>query len=153
MVTVGRDVEDGRHNFDGDLNKVSSSTRILGDGEVTVLAEAATTLPDAAPGGISRSLPGSAVAPGDEFSVTINNVGLADGFGEVMETLPEGFSYVEDSASSDTPNAAISGEVSEVSDQIVTFTLVFVDSFTYMVTVGPGRGRMGLMPSQVSWIR
>ena len=39
------------------------------------------------------------MARGGEFSVTINNVGLADAFGEVMETLPEGFSYVEDSAS------------------------------------------------------
>ena len=31
------------------------------------------------------------MARGDEFSVTINNVGLADAFGEVMETLPAGF--------------------------------------------------------------
>ena len=133
-VTVGPDVEDGRYHFDGDLNKLSGSTSILGDDEITVLAEAATTLPDVTPGDISRSLPGSSVARGDEFSVTINNVGLADGFGEVMETLPDGFSYVEDSASSDTPNAAISAAVA---DQIVTFTVVAVDSFTYKVTVGP----------------
>ena len=55
----------------------------------------------------SRSLPEDSLMQGDEFSVTINNVGLADGFGEVEETLPEGFSYVEGSASSDTANAAI----------------------------------------------
>ena len=134
MVTVGPDVEDGRYHFDGDLNKLSGSTPILGDDEITILAEAATTLPDATPGDISRSLPGSSVAPGDEFSVTINNVGLADGFGEVMETLAAGFSYVEDSASSDTANAAISAAVA---DQTVTFTLVAVDSFTYKVAVGP----------------
>ena len=132
-VAVGQDVADGRYLFDGDLNKLSGSTPIEGDNEVTVEAEAATTLPDAAPGDNSRSLPGSSVAPGDEFSVTINNVGLADGFGEVMETLPAGFSYVVDSASSDGPNAAITAAVA---DQTVTFTFVAVDSFTYKVAVG-----------------
>ena len=137
MVTVGPDVEDGRYHFDGDLNKLSSSTQIEGDDEIRVMAEAAT-LSDATPGDISRSLPGSSVAPGGEFSVTIDNVGLADGFGEVMETLPTGFSYVEDSATSDTANAAISAVVL---DQTVTFTLVAVDSFTYKVTVGVRRGR------------
>ena len=50
--------------------------------------------------GISRSLPAGPVAPGDEFDVTINNVGLADGFGSVVETLPAGFSYVDGSATS-----------------------------------------------------
>ena len=53
----------------------------------------------------------------------------------MVETLPAGFSYVADSVSSTTPNAAIDGEVS---DQTVTFTFVAVDSFTYMVTVGSG---------------
>ena len=148
MVTVGPDVEDGQYQFDGDLNKLSGSTPIEGDDEVTVLAEAAT-MPDVMPGGVSRSLPGSSVARGGEFSVTINNVGLADGFGEVAETLPDGFSYVEDSASSDTANAAISAAVA---DQIVTFTLVAVESFTYNVTVGSGRGRMVSIPSPVSWL-
>ena len=125
-VAVGQDVADGPHSFSGVLAKLSGDKTIGGDSRVTV----ATT---ATPGGISRSLPGSSVAPGDEFSVTINNVGLADGFGEVMETLPAGFSYVVDSASSDGPNAAITAAVS---DQIVTFTLVGVDSFTYKVAVG-----------------
>ena len=48
----------------------------------------------------SRSLPEDSLMQGDEFSVTIDNVGLADGFGEVVETLPKGFSYVEGSVSS-----------------------------------------------------
>ena len=126
-------MEDGRYHFSGDLNKLSGSTPVRGDDEMTVMAEAATTLPDAMPGDISRSLPGSSVAPGDDFSVTINNVGLADGFGEVVETLPAGFSYVVDSASSDGPNAAITAVVA---DQTVTFTFVAVDSFTYKVAVG-----------------
>ena len=62
--------------------------------------------------GISRSLPAGPAAPGDVVVVTINNVGLADGFGDVVETLPAGFSYVDDSAASDTPNAAIGAVVS-----------------------------------------
>ena len=62
---------------------------------------------------IGRSLPSDSLMQGDEFSVTINNVGLADGFGELVETLPEGFSYIDSSASSDGPNAAISAVVSK----------------------------------------
>ena len=84
--------------------------------------------------GLSRSLPAGPVAPDDAFAVTINNVGLADGFGEVVETLPAGFSYVDGSATSTTPKAAIDAEVS---GQVVTFTVVGVDSLTYKVTVGP----------------
>ena len=48
--------------------------------------------------GVSRSLPAGPVAPGDELEVTISNVGLADGAGVAVETLPAGFSYVDDSA-------------------------------------------------------
>jgi hypothetical protein len=73
------------------------------------------------------------VARDGEFPVTINNVGLADGFGSVVETLPDGFSYVDNSAASTTPNAVIDDEVD---GQTVTFTLVAVDSFTYRVRVG-----------------
>ena len=93
-VAVGPNVEDGTYPFSGVLQKLSGDEDISGDDEVVVRAEA-TALPDATPGDISRSLPGSSVAPGDEFSVTINNVGLADGFGEAVETLPAGFSYVD----------------------------------------------------------
>ena len=92
-------------------------------------------IPVAAQAGISRSLPTGPVAPGDVVVVTINNVGLADGFGDVVETLPAGFSYVDGSAASDTPNAAIGAVVSGLT---VTFTVVGVDSFTYEVTVGSG---------------
>ena len=35
---------------------------------------------------VSRELPTTPVAAGDEFVVTINNVGLADGFGKIEET-------------------------------------------------------------------
>ena len=141
MVTVGSDVADGEHTFSGVLEKLSGDETIA-DSSVMVEAGATTTPPMATttpptatttPGGISRSLPAGPVAPDDEFVVTINNVGLADGFGSVMETLPTGFNYVDNSAASPTPNAVIDAEVS---GQTVTFTVVGVDSFTYMVTVG-----------------
>ena len=80
-------------------------------------------------------MPTGPVAPDDEFTVTINNVGLADGFGLVVETLPGGFSYVEGSAVSTDANASIG---TEVAGQTVTFTVIGVDSFTYKVTVGSG---------------
>ena len=53
--------------------------------------------------------------------------------GQVVETLPAGFSYVEDSAASTGANAVIDAEVD---GQTITFTVVGVDSFTYRVTVG-----------------
>ena len=125
-VTVGSDVADGEHTFSGVLEKLSGDETIA-DSTVTVGGPAPT------PGGLSRSLPAGPVARDGEFPVTINNVGLADGFGEVVETLPDGFSYVDNSAASTTPNAVIDDEVD---GQTVTFTLVAVDSFTYRVTVG-----------------
>ena len=121
------------------MNKVSGDEAIGGDSSVTVDA---TT-----PGGVSRSLPTGSLTRGGEFSVRISNVGLADGFGEVSETLPAGFSYVEDSASSDTASAAISDAVA---DQTVTFTLVGVDSFTYKVAVGSDSRSMANIPSPAS---
>ena len=140
MVTVGSDVADGEHTFSGVLEKLSGDDTIA---DSTVMVEAGTmpepspeTPPPTAtptPGGLSRSLPAGPVTPDDEFTVTINNVGLADGFGSVVETLPAGFDYVDNSAASTTPNAVIDDEVD---GQTVTFTLVAVDSFTYRVTVG-----------------
>ena len=90
------------------LKKLSGDETIA-DSSVTVEADTTTPEPSS---GISRSLPAGPAAPGDVVVVTINNVGLADGFGDVVETLPAGFSYVDDSAASDTPNAAIGAVVS-----------------------------------------
>ena len=125
-VTVGSDVSDGEHTFSGVLSKLS--------GDETI-ADSTVTVGEPAPpaGDLTRSLPEGPVAPDDEFAVTMNNVGLADGFGSVVETLPAGFSYVEGSAASTDANAVIEAEAD---GQTVTFTLVGVDSFTYRVTVG-----------------
>ena len=133
-VTVGSDVADGSHTFSGVLKKLSGEETIA-DSSVTVEAETTTPGPSS---GISRSLPAGPVAPDDVVVVTINDVGLADGFGDAVEELPAGFSYVVGSADSNTPNAVIDAVVSGqvVSGQTVTFTMVGVDSFTYEVTVG-----------------
>ena len=85
--------------------------------------------------GVSRSLPAGPVAPGDEVEVTISNVGLADGVGVAVETLPAGFSYVDDSAVV-TNGGSQAGIGAVVSGQTVSFRLVSVDSFMYKVAVG-----------------
>ena len=48
-------------------------------------------------------------------------------FGRVVETLPDGFSYVEESVSPDSVRAAVNG-------QEVTFTLLGEETFSYGVT-------------------
>ena len=143
-VTVGSEVADGPHTFSGSLEKLSGDDDI-GDSTVTVEAGTTTTppaetttpepSPTTTPTGVSRSLPAGSVASGDEFEVTINNVGLADGFGTVVETLPAGFTYVDGSAASTTPNATVDAIVS---GQVVEITVVAVDTLTYRVTVGSG---------------
>ena len=134
-VAVGSEVGEGQHTFSGVLEKLSGDEPIGGDDNVTVEV-GATTPPRTTPGGVSRSLlPAGPVAPGDELEVTISNVGLADGVGSAVETLPAGFSYVDGSAAvtSSAPRAGIGAAVSR---QTVTFSLVAVDSFTYKVAVG-----------------
>ena len=145
-VTVGSDVAaDVPHMFFGVLNKLSGTDTIGGDAEITVVEADTTPPPDmttpppdttTTPPGISRSLPAAPVSPDSEFTVTINDVGLAEGFGEVVETLPTGFTYAPDSATSTTANAVAVIDVDDTVVGKVTFTLVGVDSFTYDVTVG-----------------
>ncbi len=130
-VTVGSGVANGQYTFSGVLQKLSGDDDIP-DTSVTVAAGATTT---PTPTGVSRSLPAGSVARGDEVEVTINNVGLADGFGTVVETLPAGFAYVDGSAASTNPGATVGAEVS---GQVVSITVVGVDTLTYRVTVGSG---------------
>ena len=95
-VTVGSNVGDGQHTFSGVLEKLSGTETIGGDTTIMVGADTTTTPPDTTtPGAVSRSLPAGPMSPDDEFTVTINNVGLADGVGQVVEMLPAGFSYVD----------------------------------------------------------
>ena len=133
-VMVGSAVADGSHAFSGVLEKLSSTTTIAGDGSITVEASDTPDVPTTPVGDASRVLPTSRVAQGTEFAVTINNVGLADGIGQIEETLLAGFTYVDGSAASTTPNAAI--DDGDAVTGVITFSLVAVDSFTYRVMVG-----------------
>ena len=143
-VAVGSEVGEGQHTFSGVLQKLSGDEPIGGDDSLTVEAgattpepETPTAPPDTTPGGVSRSLPAGppVAAPGDELEVTISNVGLADGAGVAVETLPAGFSYVDDSAVV-TNGGSQAGIGAVVSGQTVSFRLVSVDSFMYKVAVG-----------------
>ena len=80
--------------------------------------------------GATRSFSPAAVAPGGQVTVTINpsNYGSR---GTVIETLPQGFSYVSSSLGSGRVN---------VRSRQVTFTLQGDTSFTYTVTAASGAG-------------
>lgn len=71
----------------------------------------------------ARTLPDS-VAPGEIFEVGIVATGYGM-FGQVIETLPAGFSYV---------NSSLSAGSVTLEGQDVKFTLLGVTSFTYNVT-------------------
>ena len=72
-----------------------------------------------------RTFSAAWVLPGGELNVTISATGYG-GFGQVVETLPTGFSYEGSSLSAAT--------AVEVEDQNVTFILLGDESFTYTVT-------------------
>ena len=91
--------------------------------------------------GPSRELPTDPVAQGEKFTVTITDTGYgADReIGQVVETLPAGFSYVDGSATKVVGHATkgvVRGTVDATDSRIVTFSVVSVESFTYEVMVG-----------------
>ena len=148
-VSVDSNAAAGRVHFSGTLTPFGGTAQnIVGDDEVTIAAVAQdtptpepTAEPTAEPTpdsgtGPSRALPSSDQEPGSTFDVTIDNVGLGGGgFGQIEETLPAGFSYVDGSASvvSGANGATIGGTTS---GQVVTLTLLGVESLTYQVAVG-----------------
>ena len=140
-VMVGDSVGDGDHTFSG------------AGGDDTITVEAGTTTPPdmtaspvaTTPGGVSRELPTGPVAQGEKFTVTITDTGYgADrAIGQVVETLPAGFSYVDGSATKVVGHATkgvVRGTVDATDSRIVTFSVVSVESFTYEVMVGDSVG-------------
>ena len=126
-VMVGPNVEDGQHTFSGDA------------GVDTVTVGVAAPPPV---GGPSRELPTGLVAQDETFTVTITDTGYGGerAIGQVVETLPAGFSYVDESATKVVGHATkgvVRGRVDATDSRIVTFTVVSVESFTYEVMVGP----------------
>ena len=82
---------------------------------------------DASGHSATRSFAPSSVARGGEITVTINAANL-DSFGQVVETLPDGFSYVANSTSPSSIRTDVSG-------QVVSFTLQGTSAiFSYRVT-------------------
>ena len=121
-VTASRTL--GTHDFSGVVkDEARMEAAVGGDSTVTVQAAAASH-------SATRSVDDSRVAGGGEVVVTIELEGLG-GFGQVRETLPEGFEYVSSSLSDD--------QVS-MSDGTVTFTILRDDSFTYTVTASDADG-------------
>ena len=107
----------GTYPFSGTLKDVDKvSYDVGGDTEIMVPA--------------SRSLP-SSVTAGGNFDVDINTFDYG-AFGQVVETLPDGFSYV---GCDDLSEAAV-----DVDGQVVTFTLLGETVFTYTVKASSTAG-------------
>ena len=146
-VMVGDSVGDGDHTFSGaggdDTITVEGGTTTPPD---MTPSPVATTPPDTTtPVGVSRELPTGPVAQGEKFTVTITDTGYgADrAIGQVVETLPAGFSYVDGSATKVVGHATkgvVRGTVDATDSRIVTFSVVSVESFTYEVMVGDSVG-------------
>ena len=78
-----------------------------------------------------RSLPADRAAPGSEVEITITPGNLG-GFGQVEETLPEGFTFVRSSL--DEFQVTVTG-------QTVLFTLISGDNFSYVVAAPAMEGQ------------
>ena len=93
-----------------------------------LIPDASTVAAQATPSA-TRSLSPSSVAPGAEITVTVTASDFGQ-FGGIIETLPEGFAYVDGSGS---PTPRVSG-------QTLTFTLFGVSSVSYTVTASDTAG-------------
>ena len=85
-----------------------------------------------------RSFSPASVSPGTdrEVVVTITRIGAADGFAQVVETLPVGFTFKDGSeAVADASPHAKSGASATVSGQVVTFAVLAANSVRYTVEV------------------
>ncbi len=131
--TVIASAEEGSHSFAGvlhDSNKVEQP--VGGYSAIIVRATpppAPTSTPTPVEPNASRRFSQSWALPGGELTVTITATGYG-GLGQVVETLPTGFSY----ASSSLPDATM------VEGRIVTFTLLGDESFTYTATASAEEG-------------
>ena len=113
----------GTHTFEGNLIDDQGNPHTILDSSVNV---------DAPVTGATRSLPGR-VDPGAELTVTISASNYGS-FGQVVETLPAGFSYVDDSTDPSTIRTSVAG-------QDITFTLLGPNvSFSYKVTAASSGG-------------
>ena len=118
----------GTHTFSGNLIDDQGNPHTIRDSSVNV---------DAPVTGATRRLPGR-VNPGAELTVSIRASNYGD-FGQVVETLPAGFSYVDDSTDPATIRTSVTG--TSVTGQDITFTLLGANvSFSYDVTAASSGG-------------
>ena len=118
----------GDYDFSGVLRDADRGDHTVG-GASSVTVEAATQLAASA----TRSFDTVSVAPGGQVVVTITAADYGS-LGAVTETLPAGFSFVSSSLTDE-------GEVTEVNDRTVRFTLQGADkTFTYTVTASDTAG-------------
>ena len=135
-VEVADDVASGSHEFTGTLNKLTGDTRITNTIMVTTTP---VTVPAPDPvTGPSRSF-SPPVLPGGtnrEVVVTITRVGAANGFAQVVETLPAGFTFKDDSeAVADASPHARSGASAVFTGRVLTIEVLAADSVRYTVMV------------------
>ena len=128
----------GSHTFSGTVNDDTGDSRSISASDVTVTAAPGTTPPESSPTtpapaqrGATRTISKTTVTPGEEVTVMI--AAVVGSFGQVTETLPDGFSYVADSVSPSDIREAVDG-------QEVAFTLLGDTTFTYKVTASSTGG-------------
>ena len=122
---------EGAHPFAGVLHDSDMGEQpVVGHSSITVRATAPPTPGPATPQyKANRGFSETWVRPGTELTITITATGYG-GLGQVVETLPAGFSYV----SSSLPDASV------IKGQTVIFTLLGNDAFTYTVTASGEEG-------------
>ena len=122
---------EGAHPFTGVLHDSDMGQQpVVGHSSITVRATPPPTPGPATPQyKANRGFSETWVRPGTEITVTITATGYG-GLGQVVETLPAGFSYALSSLL----------DASVVVGQTVTFTLLGNDAFTYTVTASAEEG-------------
>ena len=131
VIAPAASTSEGAHPFAGVLHDSDMGQQpVVGHSSITVRATPPPTPRPATPQyKANRSFSEPWVSPGTELTVTITAAGYG-GLGQVVETLPAGFSYV----SSSLPDASV------VEGRTVIFTLLGNDAFTYTVTASVEEG-------------
>ena len=131
VIAPATSTGEGAHPFAGVLHDSDMGEQpVVGHSSITVRATPPPTPGPATPQyKANRGFSETWVRPGTELTVTITATGYG-GLGQVVETLPAGFSH----ASSSLPDASV------VEGQTVIFTLLGNDAFTYTVTASGEEG-------------
>ena len=119
------------YEFSGVVKKLSGETLIDGTGTTPM------------PSTLSRSFSPARLGMGTdrELMVTLSGIGALDGFAQLVEMLPAGFTYNDGSAEvADATPHAKSGVLATVSGQVVTMEVVAADSVSYTVSVADNVG-------------